>query len=140
MNHALTFIHNHLIMVGAWVICALAIIVTEIKNKASGPTKLSPQQLVELINAGQVKVIDIRKPEQFRAAHILHAKNIPWNQQDEAAFANLNQDKLILVCEQGQTAQQLAIKLKKMGMPEPEILAGGLAAWKQNNLPLVKGK
>ena len=140
MEQVLSFIQNHLALAGAWLLCALAIIIFEIKNRADAPAKLSPHQLVERMNEGGIKLIDIRKPELFRNAHILNAKNIPWNEKDEAAFNSLNQDQIVFVCEQGHTALQLAIKLKKQGLQNLQVLAGGLAAWKQNHLPLVKGK
>ena len=31
-------------------------------------------------------------------------------------------------------------KLKKQGFTQVQVLAGGISAWQQNNLPLVKGK
>jgi rhodanese-related sulfurtransferase len=140
MDQVLEFIQNHALLVSAWVVCLIAIIVTEIKTKTAASTEVSPQQLVELMNENTVKVIDIRSSELFKKSHILNAKNIPWNNQDEAAFKSLNQDKIVLVCQQGQTATTLAGKLQQQGMQDVIVLTGGLSAWQQQNLPLVKGK
>jgi len=135
----LSFVQNHLLMVAAWLLCVIAIVVTEILNKTHAPQKCSPQELVDLMNQDLVKVIDIRPAEQFQKSHILHAKNLVWNQKDESAYKAISQ-KIILVCQQGQTATQLAQKLKKQGMHDVSVLSGGLDAWQSNHLPLVKGK
>lgn len=134
----LAFVQTHLLLVAAWVICALAIIVSEWVNRKQAPQKLSPQQLVDLMNQDAVKVIDIRPAEQFQKAHILHAKNLVWNQKDLSAFQQ--KQGLVLVCQQGLTASQLAQKLKKQGMQDVAILSGGIEAWQSQQLPLVKGK
>ena len=49
-------------------------------------------------------------------------------------------ERFVLICQQAQTASQLAEKLKKQGFTQVQVLAGGISAWQQNNLPLVKGK
>ena len=140
MNDLISFAQQHLTMVVAWCSLLLAIVVTEWLNKQQKAPQVSPQSLVELMNNQSVKVIDIRNNQTFRQGHILNSKNIPWQNQDEKVYKTLQNEPFVLICQQAQTASQLAEKLKKQGFTQVQVLAGGISAWQQNNLPLVKGK
>ncbi len=140
MNDLISFAQQHLTMVVAWCALLLAIVVTEWLNKQQKAPQVSPQSLVEQMNNQLVKVIDIRNNQTFRQGHILNSKNIPWQNQDEKVYKTLQNEPFVLICQQAQTASQLAEKLKKQGFTQVQVLAGGISAWQQNNLPLVKGK
>ena len=140
MNDIIAFLQQHLLMVVTWVVLLLAILFNEWWNKQKKAPALNAQQLVALMNDDRVKVIDIRNNQQFRQGHILNSRNIPWQNQDVSVFKSLQNDTIVLVCQQGQTASQLAERLKKEGMTQVQVLAGGLGDWQQSNLPLVKGK
>ena len=140
MNDILSFAQQHSPTVIIWFVLIIAIIMTELWNKKQKAPTIESQKLVEQMNDANTKVIDIRNHQQFRQGHILNSKNIPWLNQDETVFKALQNEPFVLVCQQGQTASQLADKLKKQGFLQVCVLAGGLNAWQQNNLPLVKGK
>jgi hypothetical protein len=140
MNDILSFAQQHLLLIGAWSLLLVAIILTEMINKRQKAPQVSPQQLVDKMNNQTIKVIDIRNSQNFRKSHILNSRNIPWLSQDTSAFKPLENEAVVLVCQQGQTASQLADKLKKQGFNNVQVLSGGLNTWQQNNLPLVKGK
>ena len=140
MNDLIPFAQQHLTMVIAWCALLIAIVVTEWLNKQQKAPQVSPQSLVELMNNQLIKIIDIRNNQTFRQGHILNSKNIPWQNQDEKVYKTLQNEPFVLICQQAQTASQLAEKLKKQGFTQVQVLAGGISAWQQNNLPLVKGK
>ena len=140
MNDIISFAQQHLFMVVTWLVLLIAIIVNEWLNKSKKAPALSPQHLVDLMNNQNVKVLDIRNHQNFRQGHILNSHNIVWQNQDINPFKPLQNDSLVIVCQQGNSASQLAEKLQKEGFSKVQILAGGLSAWQQNNLSLVKGK
>lgn len=140
MHDLISFAEQHLFLFGVWFILLIAIVTTEILNRRQAPSQISSQKLVELLNAQSITAIDIRSPELFKKAHILNSRNIVWNHKDETAFKAFAQEHLVLICQQGQSAMQLATKLKKQGFENLQILKGGLNAWTEQNLPLVKGK
>lgn len=140
MNEILNFAQQHLLLIVSWIVLFLAIVVTELLNKRLKAPQVSPQQLVELMNQENVKLIDIRNSQNFRKTHILNSKNIPWLNQDDSVFQSVKNESMVLICQQGQSANQLADKLKKQGFQQIKVLSGGLSAWQQANLPLVKGK
>ncbi len=123
-----------------WFVLIFAIIGVEIWNKRQRPQQISPQEVVNLLNQNAAKIIDIRTVQQFKQGHILNSKNTPWLTQDEKAFQVYQNDKLVLVCQQGLQANNLAQKLKQSGFNEVCVLSGGLQAWQSAQLPMVKGK
>lgn len=140
MNEIISFAQQHIFMVVTWLVLLVAIIFNEWWSKSKQAPAISSQQLVELMNNQDVKVIDIRGNQNFRQGHILNSKNIVWQNQDINPFKSLQNDSIVIVCQQGHSASQLAEKLQKEGFSKVQILAGGLSAWQQSNLPLVKGK
>jgi rhodanese-related sulfurtransferase len=47
---------------------------------------------------------------------------------------------VVLVDRTGMTTAPLATRLKKAGFERVHVLEGGIAAWQQADLPLVKGR
>jgi len=55
-------------------------------------------------------------------------------------LAGAKSQPVVLVCRTGQTAGAAAKRLKKAGFEKVYVLDGGVAAWQQADLPLVKGR
>jgi rhodanese-related sulfurtransferase len=69
-----------------------------------------------LIDAGDVVVVDIRKSEDYDAAHINGAVSIPFGAGMQEKFSNLPTDKKIIVaCYSGQTAGQTVGVMRTLG-------------------------
>jgi rhodanese-related sulfurtransferase len=47
---------------------------------------------------------------------------------------------VVVICRSGQTAQGAAQRLVKAGFEKVYYLGGGMGAWTQAQLPVVKGK
>ena len=94
---------------------------------------------MRLINKGAL-VIDVRKPEEFQAGHIVNARNVPLErvQKDEDAINKQKSKILLAVCADGATSGRAAGHLRKTGYENAFSLKGGLAGWRADNLPLVK--
>jgi rhodanese-related sulfurtransferase len=140
MNDMIQFLQGHILQASAWLAILIAIIGVELWNKRQQPKQISPQELVNLINENSVKVFDIRSAQLFKQGHILNSKNMPWLTQDEQMFKAHQNDNLVLVCQQGLQANNLAQKLKQNGFSQVCVLSGGLQAWQNAQLPIVKGK
>lgn len=101
---------------------------------------LNAGNAVLLINREKAVVVDVSEPEEFAKGHIGNAKNLPFGQVEDK-LAGLVKNKalpLILVCPTGARANRAVGMAKKLGYEKAQALAGGLAAWKAANLPLVK--
>ena len=111
-----------------------------IKGNVMGGGALSTNAAVQLINREKAVVIDVSEAEEFAAGHIGGAKNVPVNDMD-AKLENAVKNKalpLILVCTTGARASRAAATAKKLGYSNTQVLAGGLKAWKEANLPVEK--
>lgn len=80
-----------------------------------------------LIEAGDVTVVDIRKPEDFEAGHIEGAINLPFGADMD--FSGLSKDdELIVTCYSGQTAGQTVAVMKALGY-NAKSLKSGMKGW-----------
>jgi rhodanese-related sulfurtransferase len=93
---------------------------------------------VRLINDG-TKVVDVRAADSFAAGHIVDAENIPEKDllQNPDKLKNRKKNTL-LVCDSGSRSAEVAAVLRKDGLDNVFSLKGGLAAWQQENLPVVR--
>jgi rhodanese-related sulfurtransferase len=92
------------------------------------------------MNAGAV-LLDLRSANHFKDGHIAGARNLPGDQlaSDTKAIEKFAGRKLILYCDSGTTTAAALRTLSGAGIRDAVSLRGGLAAWKQENLPVVKG-
>jgi rhodanese-related sulfurtransferase len=101
---------------------------------------LSTAAAVQLINREKGVVVDVRDADEFAAAHMGGARNVPLDQL-EARLPEVVKNKalpVILVCANGNRANRALAVAKKLGYEQAQVLAGGLRAWKDANLPLDK--
>lgn len=95
-------------------------------------------QATRLINDENALVVDVRAPAEFAAGHLPGARNLPLADLGKRA-ADLPAGKpVIVVCGQGASAGKAAAALRGTGRDRVFCLDGGLAAWRQAGLPVVK--
>jgi rhodanese-related sulfurtransferase len=105
----------------------------------SGGDNVAAPEAVRLINREKGILIDVREPAEYAAGHAIGARNVPLDSLEGAG--NLPTNKalpLIVVCQTGPRASRAAGLLKKRGYERVSTLAGGLAAWREANLPIEK--
>ena len=139
MSQYLEFIANHWILWTALVVIVLLMVGSELMAKMSGILQLSPQDLTQMVNRDNALVIDIRDEEVFAKGHIAKAVNVPLKDiaNIEEKLKSFQENPIIVVCAHGQRAQAAAMMLKRKGATA-HVLKGGVAAWRQEKLPLVK--
>jgi rhodanese-related sulfurtransferase len=101
---------------------------------------LSAGDAVHLMNRERAVVVDVSENDEFAAAHIVGARNIPVAQFDQR-LPEVVKNKgvpLILVCASGARAQRCLAKAQTLGYEKAVVLAGGLRAWKDANLPVER--
>ena len=139
MGQVVEFAGNHPLLVAALITSWLAVMFYELRLRAGNLTHVSTADAVRLINKGAL-VIDVRKPEDYQAGHIVNARNVGLEQiqQDEDAVAKKKDRILLAVCANGGLSGKAAGLLRKAGYPNAFSLKGGLSGWRAENLPLVK--
>ncbi|MEJ7746386.1 MAG: rhodanese-like domain-containing protein [Luteimonas sp.] len=120
----------------------IAILFNELSGLFRGYKALRPAELTGLINRDNALVVDLRPFADFDKGHIAGAKNVLMTQFDpeNAQLKTAKSLPVVLVCKTGQGAGPAAKRLNKAGFEKVYVLDGGIAAWQQADLPLVKGR
>lgn len=140
MDQLLDYFTNHPLLAGAAVAMAALVIAYEVRRRGEGAAAVPPSQAIRMVNDGAV-LVDLRSANQFKDGHIAGARNVPGDQlaADTKALDRLTGRKLILYCDSGTTTAAALRTLARAGVRDVFSLRGGLAAWRQDNLPVVKG-
>ena len=85
-------------------------------------------------------VLDLRPEEAFKVGRLPGAKLVNVS-EIAAAIEKLKLDRknpVVLVCETGTQSRKVLAEVQKLGFVEVGSLEGGVQAWKDAALPLVK--
>ena len=117
-----------------------ALLIWPMLNKGAGGTgKVSASAAVQLINRQKAVLIDVSEPAEYAAGHAVGAKSVPLASLE--ASNDLPKNKalpLVVLCPTGSRSSRAVATLKKLGFENSQALAGGLAAWREANLPVEK--
>jgi rhodanese-related sulfurtransferase len=109
--------------------------------------KLSPiltaQELEEWRQAGRLlRLLDVRTPAEFEAAHISGAYNVPLDTLGEHGheIARHVEEPVVLVCRSGSRARQAEMALRGSGMDNVHVLDGGVQGWEAQGYALRRGR
>lgn len=136
------FLGNHIYLTLAFVGVLVALVVTEAQRFMRGYAALTPAGLTQLINRENALLVDVSPAAEFEKGHIPGARNVVLSQFDPEGkdLAKARELPVALVCRTGQASAQAAQRLKKAGFAKVFWLEGGLAAWKDAQMPLAKGR
>ena len=108
-------------------------------SRSARGASITPTQAVLLINREKAVVIDVCEPEEYAAGHVVGARNVPVGSIDSTKDLPSNKTlPLVLVCATGARAARAAGALKGLGYQNVNVLGGGIAAWREANLPVEK--
>lgn len=99
---------------------------------------IRPEELVQLIKAGRVSLVDTREAPVFARAHLPAAINLPI-EEIETRLAELHMLPAtpVLYCRAGDKTKDLAAKLAEQGLPVA-FLEGGVLGWEAAGLKLER--
>lgn len=120
----------------------IAIIFTEVARLFRGYKSLKPAELTRLMNGENAIVVDLSASADFEKGHIAGSRNAQASQfgPEHKLVAAAKQNPVVLVCRSGNASATAAKQLKKAGFEKVYWLEGGIPAWQQADLPLVKGR
>ncbi|MFN3192367.1 MAG: rhodanese-like domain-containing protein [Aureliella sp.] len=101
------------------------------------------RQLAEKQTHGQIDLLDVRMPTEYREVHATGAKNLPLdslNPSDVAASRNGAEGPLYVICKSGGRSTMAVKKLLDAGYENVVNVEGGTEAWIQAGLPVARGK
>ncbi|MDL5032810.1 rhodanese-like domain-containing protein [Pelomonas sp. APW6] len=107
--------------------------------QGGGAGQVNTNEAVRLVNREKGLLIDVCEPAEYAAGHASGARNIPLGTLEASKDLPSNKTlPLVLVCQSGARASRAAGILRKAGHANVQVLAGGMKAWREANLPIEK--
>jgi len=131
--------YNNLALIAIAVVSGGLLAWPTIKS-GTGGKRVNAVAATQLINKRNAVVVDIRDAAEFAKGHLPQAKSAPLDALGARA-GGLAKDKsvpIIVVCQNGQRSGKAQAALKEAGYSEVYALEGGMAAWQQAGLPVIK--
>ena len=140
MDRLLDYFTNHPLLAGAAVVMAFVVLAYEFRRRGASSNAVTPNEAIRLMNGGAV-LVDLRSANHFKDGHISGARNVPGDQllTDPKVLDKFAAKSLVLYCDDGVATGAAIRTLTRAGAKDVFSLRGGLSAWKQENLPVVKG-
>lgn len=134
------FVLNNIWLVAAAVVSGAVLIWPLVNRRMSGVPEVGALEAVQLLNRKDATIIDVRDPGEFNAGHAPNARNIPLAEIEKrgAELEKFKNRPAVVVCQTGSRSHVATAALKKLGFAEVVVLAGGMGAWQQANLPVEK--
>ena len=102
-------------------------------------TTLPAAELADLVAAGEVRLIDVRSPQEFAEGHIPGAVNMPVESFDPAAVPQDVGVETVLYCRSGRRSAVAADLLAGATGQPVRHLDGGILAWEAAGQPVESG-
>lgn len=102
--------------------------------------EITVDKLNQIISdGGECQVIDVREFPEFSSERIDKAQLVPLSDFEKSS-TDLDRSKpTYLMCRSGNRAAQAADKLSSKGFTDVYVIKGGMLAWSNANLPVIKG-
>ena len=140
MESFVWFLLDHYFLTCSFIAVLTAIIYLEVGFSDSMVKKITPKELVDLMNSSITKIIDIRTKEEFLSGHILSSENITLDKVCESLgkskkYKNKN---IVFVCvNNANITQNILTKLREASLDNLYLLKGGIEGWKDAGMPTI---
>ena len=128
------------LLVGAFVALLAVLFFNELKHATQKFKSLLPTDVVQMMNNEDVVFLDVREPAETTAGKITKAVQIPAGSvaQRIGELEKYRDKPVIVYCKTGARSSIACNALKKDGFEKVFSLNGGILAWQDAHLPLVK--
>lgn len=136
----MSFIQNNLLLIVVFVASGAMLAWPLVGGRLSKMRPISTLGVTRLINSGNPVLLDLRETSEFEGGSLPNALHIPLSQLKDRAgeLGKLTGRPLVVYCERGQRSRGAMATLSKLGFSEIYNLAGGIRAWKDAGLPVVR--
>jgi len=125
-----------------WLLVSMLLVLVYIyawRERIKNGRPINSHEATLLINSDTAIWLDVREASDFSGGHMVDAVHIPHNQiESQWETLEKHRDKTIIVVDKlGQQAGRVGRQLGNRGFTVRR-LTGGIAEWRNQNLPLVK--
>ena len=104
-------------------------------------THITADKLKNLMQNADLKIFDIREPDEYQREHIIGAQNIPLSVLESYDFNNIKDTgTIVFYCQAGNSTRQCEPKLQGLPFQQVMILDGGISAWKKIGCVVAKNE
>ena len=113
-------------------------IATSVQKSGAHVATINAPALARRIARDEIRLVDVRTPEEFATGRIAGAVNMPVDGFDPAQLADADPAKVVLYCRSGRRSQIAAEKLAAATGTPAVHLEGGILAWESADQPVVR--
>ncbi len=130
------FYLNNWLLILLWSTLLYMIITTFSRGK----WELSPQQVVRMMNKGNGVIVDVRENNELSEGYIDKSVHIPMGDVKKRIkeLEKYKEKEVVIGCRSGHRSARILGILRKAGFASVYTLRGGILAWQNENLPLIK--
>lgn len=103
-----------------------------------GLDDLEPKQVHDLLQSGEIILIDVREPREYGTERIPGALLHPLSTLEPSSMPVDAKRRVVLHCAAGRRSAMAAMRCQDAGVNVDAHLAGGLGAWKSAGLPTIE--
>jgi rhodanese-related sulfurtransferase len=138
----LEFLIDNIVLVTAALTSGGLLLWPALQGAQGGGQAVSVPEAVRLINREKGVLVDIRDAATYAAGHAMGSRHVPLDQLSQSpAPAALPSNKslpLLLLCDSGVKASKATTLLRKGGYERAFTVQGGMAAWREAQMPVDK--
>jgi rhodanese-related sulfurtransferase len=97
--------------------------------------EIEAQRLKEMLDSGEVQLVDTREAYEAEAGHIPGSRNVELNEVAAVSGSFERERPLVFYCRSGDRSAMPSQAFREAGF-DAYNLAGGILAWKDAGLPL----
>ena len=140
IDRTLQFVNNHMMLsAGHFVVTVL--LIHDLLDTVTRKYKMAtPARAVELLNQDGTITIDVRESAEYSKGHIEGAMHITLGRLKEKLYEleSHRNSPILVYCQQGTRSKEACKQLVKEGYNQVYHLDGGILAWQDQKLPLVR--
>lgn len=140
MERYIEFITNHWMLFIAFLVVTYLLIQELFDNVFKRYQSITPTQAVAQINSADTVIIDVCEPKEFRKLHINDAINVSSDKLDSqlGMLEKYKNSPMLVTCQTGAKSAPSCKKLYKLGFHQVINLIGGVQAWDDQKLPVIR--
>jgi rhodanese-related sulfurtransferase len=140
MSSNLQFIQSNWPLVLVMIISGGMLLWPYVGRRFSSVREVGAVSATQLINRQNAVMLDLRDGKDFAGGHVPNALHIPLAElaARSGELGKLTSRPLIAYCDRGNRSRSAAAALSKLGFAEVYTLRGGVKAWTDAGLPVVK--
>lgn len=108
---------------------------TAAEADASPDVSLPPERVAEMLERGEVEVIDVRASSEWEAGHVPGVQHVELHEVSARAETIDKEKPIVFQCRGGSRSEMVAAAFRESGW-DAYNMDGGLRAWEERGLPL----